>query len=710
MKNRNSLSSFVAELRARFGLADRRWEKSLLWVLSLAILLSSGVGSAWSRSGAKAAELNDELSKGIEFLHRSQLEKALSKFLNVWQRAETSGEEKLAARALKNLGSLAIEENLPRQAFYFYQQAGIGFSELGDKKELCNCRSNLGNALLMMACEQEIESDREALFTRALALYEEALSEGKSLSFPFWKIGATLNNVAALWLKRADFALRSDGKNGSEAGRKAIVHNCLDKAMKASQSAFKILGKSADSSGKGRAARNGDDISFKRVRADCLLNLGTVYLRQEKFSKAIGAFDEVQSLAEENGFPTVLVKALVNKAVALKSSDKKKSLSQSLQAIERLEVLQGALRSPRGAATFFESLVFIYEQAIGLALQLGKMELAFSLVEGAKGRVFQSIVGERRFRLKGRQLALKGKGKGRQLALKGKGKGRQLALKGKGKGRQLTLMGKGKSRQLALMGKGKSRQLALPIAQEEWQLSREIDNLYERLLRRESETEGTSRGKSEVASDGASSVGASGAGSTEASAAVAGSTEASAAVAGSAGAQSAMVTLLEELSKKEARRQVLQGKLREVAPDYLALRQPQRVVAASVQKLLGDDEVILDYWLGRNWAFVFVLTKDFVVGSRLSCHPRFIERLVDDFTEHCIRREISGEHADGNLWQESLYQLYVALIAGVEPLLTGKSRWVVSPHSVLHKLPFAALILKKDAAKRPTMHFQNLLI
>ena len=531
----------------------------------------------------------EPISLGQKYMLQGKFEKARSFFLQQWKKAQESGQKGHGALAMKNLGSLASKENLPREAFAYFQEAGIIFKTLGKEKELVNCRSNLATALFQLALRQDMAQDREVLFARSLELYEEALNQGKKLSFPPFKTGATLNNVAALWLKRAYFSLVEGNEKLSRRFLKRAEKHCLQ--------GLKGLGKSS-----------------AKVRAELLLNLGSVYLRQGKRALALNTYKKAQALAEKKSFPTLHLQALINRAQTTKGlAQATKGLAQpqvaealSLyeEAIERLGQLQGVLRSTRAGANYFEQLSFVYEQAIELNLAQGKIEEAFSLVEGAKARLFQSILQERKFRLRCKKKSLRS------------------------------------------------------LAQREWQLSREIDDLHEKLVFHEQ-----------------------------------------------LGEEKDLDFLLLTLQQRVKEREKLLLQLKKKAPNYLAIRQAPKVKARAVQQVLLKDEALLQFWFGRNRCFLFVLTKDFLVGSKLQCTPAQVKELVSCFSEHCVKREIAGSGADYGLVQDCLYDLYRLLLAQAEPLLAGKRHYIVSSHSVLHQLPFGALILKKDKTKRPVYVF-----
>jgi CHAT domain-containing protein/tetratricopeptide (TPR) repeat protein len=138
--------------------------------------------------------------------------------------------------------------------------------------------------------------------------------------------------------------------------------------------------------------------------------------------------------------------------------------------------------------------------------------------------------------------------------------------------------------------------------------------------------------------------------------------------------RSAYETLLLKLAEEDAVGSTLLGS--------------RRASAAEIRGALDPHEAILEYLVGANRVWIFVVTRDRVHGIESAVDARELE------TRARVARELVGQSPQGRNRDlavlDSLYQMLVgpAVRSGA---LVGTQRLVVVPHSFLTYLPFAAL-------------------
>ena len=120
---------------------------------------------------------------------------------------------------------------------------------------------------------------------------------------------------------------------------------------------------------------------------------------------------------------------------------------------------------------------------------------------------------------------------------------------------------------------------------------------------------------------------------------------------------------------------------------YAEIKYPQPLGLAGVQELLAPDTALLEYLLGPQRSFLFVVTRDELAVYPLPPHAE-IAALVRD-------ARLGLESPDRRLrgsFEASASRLYDALVAPAGPRLAGKTHLIVAPDAELYYLPFEALL------------------
>ncbi|MEG3922143.1 CHAT domain-containing protein, partial [Microcoleus sp. T3_A4] len=141
--------------------------------------------------------------------------------------------------------------------------------------------------------------------------------------------------------------------------------------------------------------------------------------------------------------------------------------------------------------------------------------------------------------------------------------------------------------------------------------------------------------------------------------------------------------------------QQLQTKIRTASPRYAALTQPQPLTLPEIQKqILDENTILLQYSLGTNRSYLWVVTSTRVTSSELPKRAD-IETAAKEFLETItspIQRDIPQQvaQASANLGQVILQPVAAQL---------GNKRLLIVPDGVLHYTPFQALTLAQTAGQ-----------
>ncbi len=122
------------------------------------------------------------------------------------------------------------------------------------------------------------------------------------------------------------------------------------------------------------------------------------------------------------------------------------------------------------------------------------------------------------------------------------------------------------------------------------------------------------------------------------------------------------------------------GTLSNVAPEAASLISVQQVAISDIAARIHEDETLIDYYSHADHLHAFVLTRSSVKGFTLSA--RGLEEDVRAFRAAIEAREVRTA--------ELSRSLHDRLIRPLLPEIKGRAL-TISPHAVLHYLPFAAL-------------------
>jgi CHAT domain-containing protein/Tfp pilus assembly protein PilF len=142
-----------------------------------------------------------------------------------------------------------------------------------------------------------------------------------------------------------------------------------------------------------------------------------------------------------------------------------------------------------------------------------------------------------------------------------------------------------------------------------------------------------------------------------------------------------------ELDKAEDERDRIEGQIRNEHPRYAAVSNPSPLEPGSIQELLDERTAFLEYTVGKDASYLFVVTRDQMEGYRLPPAGELAD-LVETVREALKEpgRRQYGRYVD------AAHRLYEALLDPARAMLRDRSRLIISPDGPLLLLSFEALL------------------
>lgn len=144
--------------------------------------------------------------------------------------------------------------------------------------------------------------------------------------------------------------------------------------------------------------------------------------------------------------------------------------------------------------------------------------------------------------------------------------------------------------------------------------------------------------------------------------------------------------LRRDLNAVRGERESLAEAIRVKAPRYATIRYPQPLALDAVMRRLAPDEALLEYVLGDERSWLFVLTRD-DFGVRELPPRGEVAALVDGVVGSLARRS----HRQGR-FRSSARRLYEFLVQPATDLLKDRRCLLIVPDGELYYLPFEALV------------------
>lgn len=153
--------------------------------------------------------------------------------------------------------------------------------------------------------------------------------------------------------------------------------------------------------------------------------------------------------------------------------------------------------------------------------------------------------------------------------------------------------------------------------------------------------------------------------------------------------QKRIASLQQELTQADEERAQLEDLLRRQHPHYAEMLYPAPLRVEAMRNLLDDRTALLEYVLGQEHSFLFVLTREGLHCRRLPAASE-INELV-----HEVRQALGQPgQTEFARFTQAASRLYELLVAPVASVLDSKSKLLIAPDGVLYYLPFESLPAK----------------
>ncbi len=148
-----------------------------------------------------------------------------------------------------------------------------------------------------------------------------------------------------------------------------------------------------------------------------------------------------------------------------------------------------------------------------------------------------------------------------------------------------------------------------------------------------------------------------------------------------------LATFSSELDAAERKYQALLDDLRGIRPEYAAARALVVPTAGEIQQQIDAHTALVEYIVGNDCLMVFVLTKSRVRAKIVPVRAASLHGKIELF------RDLVGNEGSED-WVKPAESLWRDLFGPIEHerWLAGITHLYLVPHSVLHYLPFAALL------------------
>lgn len=175
------------------------------------------------------------------------------------------------------------------------------------------------------------------------------------------------------------------------------------------------------------------------------------------------------------------------------------------------------------------------------------------------------------------------------------------------------------------------------------------------------------------------------------------------------GSTEEIATLQREISALEDEYQQVQASIRKSSPQYSALTQPQPLGLKEIQQQLDPDTVLLEYALGNERSYLWLVTPDSLKTFELPKREQ-IEKTAREVSESLVARSIvksletpvqrRARIADADAKFQQVAAELSRLILAPAANEFGKKRLVIVSDGALQYVPFAALPV---ASNRPIL-------
>jgi len=151
---------------------------------------------------------------------------------------------------------------------------------------------------------------------------------------------------------------------------------------------------------------------------------------------------------------------------------------------------------------------------------------------------------------------------------------------------------------------------------------------------------------------------------------------------------------ISELEHLQSQHRAILERIEKLNAELASLVTVNPLKASEIQGLLDTDTAVLEYFVGEDNRFIFVVTREKVLIVPLKVGSRSLFEKIREFRVRAVEG-ITLDRLLSKMYENPLLELYEILIQPIERELSGKKHLVVVPHGMLHYLPFQALLSKE---------------
>jgi CHAT domain-containing protein len=148
---------------------------------------------------------------------------------------------------------------------------------------------------------------------------------------------------------------------------------------------------------------------------------------------------------------------------------------------------------------------------------------------------------------------------------------------------------------------------------------------------------------------------------------------------------------ISELEQLKSQHQAILEKLERLNSEVASLVSINPLKANEIQEMLDSDTILVEYFIGIENRFIFVITKEKVLVVPLEIDPEKLFQKIREFRAKAVEG-ITLDRLVTKAYENPLSDLYDILIQPIEKEIFGKKNLIIVPHGMLHYLPFQALL------------------
>jgi CHAT domain-containing protein/Tfp pilus assembly protein PilF len=146
-----------------------------------------------------------------------------------------------------------------------------------------------------------------------------------------------------------------------------------------------------------------------------------------------------------------------------------------------------------------------------------------------------------------------------------------------------------------------------------------------------------------------------------------------------------------ELERLQSQHRSILEKIEKLNPELASLVSINPLKADEIQALLDGDTILIEYFVGMENRFIFVVTKEKIMAMPLEIDSKKLFQKVREFRVRAVER-ITPDRLLSKVYERPLLELYEILIQPIGKEVFGKKNLIIVPHGMLHYLPFQALL------------------